>query len=575
MRKAIQIPCYRVFFCLVFGAWLAGWAPCPAEAAPRVALIIGNGGYGEAIGKLANPTHDAELVAQALAEVGFDVTTVLDADQKGMKRAISEFGKRLVAAGPEATGLFYYAGHGVQISGTNYLIPLDAKIDSEADADMEAVDAGWVLRQMEFAGNRVNVVILDACRNNPLSRGFRSATNGLARMDAPKGSFIAYSTAPGEVALDGSDGNSPYATALAKAIAGKATPIEEMFRNVRVDVMAATGENQIPWDSSSLTGAFYFREAIVPAEPGAATAAPAPAIVAETTDSATRSQMGQGLPPAGTVFRDCPDCPDMVVIPAGRFVMGAPKEDEDRHQDEAPIHKVAIGTPFALATTEVTRDQFAAFAEDTGHDMDDGDCYLADDKGGHSDDKANWLAPGFAQTGSEPAVCVSWRDAEAYAAWLSDRTGQNYRLPTEAEWEYAARAGRRGFFPWDEDSDDDACRIGNSFDKQGLTHFPAQEPSPCDDGVIFTAPVGSYQPNRFKLFDMAGNVWEWVEDCYRPNYKNAPSDGSAVISDSCAEHAARGGSWIDGQWDFRFARRYNVDGWGRENILGFRLARDL
>ena len=560
MRKAMLILC-----------WLLVCVP-GAIAAPRVALVIGNSSYGADIGPLANPIHDAELVTKALADVGFSVTTVLDADQKAMKRAISDFGKRLVEAGPEATGLFYYAGHGVQIGGTNYLIPLAAAIHSEADADMEAVDAGWVLKQMEFAGNRVNVVILDACRNNPLARGFRSATAGLARMDAPKGSFIAYSTAPGEVALDGKSGNSPYATALAKAITGQATPIEEMFRNVRVDVMAATGESQVPWDSSSLTGAFFFRDA---APPVAVAAATAPEAVDPTADGAVRGQAEPDARKAGSIFRDCPDCPEMVVIPAGRFVMGAPKEDEDRRPDEAPIHKVTIGVPFALATTEVTRDQFAIFVEDTGHDMDDGDCYLADDKGGHSDDKATWLAPGFTQTGSEPVICVSWRDAVAYAEWLGDRTGQNYRLPTEAEWEYVARAGRRSFFPWDEGSRDDACRIGNSFDKQGQTHFPAQEPSPCDDGAVFTAPVGSYQPNRFKLFDMAGNVWEWVEDCYQPNYKNAPSDGSAVISDSCAEHVVRGGGWIDGQWDFRFARRYAIDGWGRENIVGFRLARDL
>lgn len=548
--------------------------PGMAAAAPRVALVIGNGGYGDAIGRLANPTHDAELVAQSLTEVGFSVTTLLDGDQKAMKRAISDFGKKLVEAGPEATGLFYYAGHGVQIGGTNYLIPLDAKIDSEADADMEAIDADWILKQMEYAGNRVNVVILDACRNNPLTRGLRSATNGLARMDAPKGSFIAYSTAPGEVAQDGSNGNSPYAAALAKAIAGKATPIEEMFRNVRVDVMAATRESQVPWDSSSLTGAFYFREA----DPTVAAAAEAPAAAAapveEAGDGATRGQTTDGPPPAGTAFRDCPDCPDMVVIPAGRFVMGAPQEDEDRRPDEGPLHKVSIGAAFALATTEVTRDQFQAFIDDTGHEI-TGDCYLADDKEGRDDDTANWQKPGFDQSGSDPVVCVSWRDAEAYAEWMSARTGQNYRLPTEAEWEYAARAGRRSYFPWDDGSELDACKIGNNFDAAGHTHFANQEASSCDDGAVFTAPVGSYQPNRFKLFDMAGNVWEWTEDCYRPDYKDAPTDGSAAVIDSCKEHVARGGSWIDGQWDFRFARRYNVDSWGRENIIGFRLARDL
>jgi formylglycine-generating enzyme required for sulfatase activity len=552
--------------------WISLALAPAAMAAPRVALVIGNAQYEETIGALANPAHDAALIAKALTEVGFTVTTLIDADQKAMKRAISDFGQALVAAGPEATGLFYYAGHGVQIGGANYLIPLGANIRSEADAEIEGVDAGWVLKQMEFAGNRVNVVILDACRNNPLPRSLRSSGNGLARMDAPKGSFIAYSTAPGEVAQDGSNGNSPYAAALAQAITAAATPIEEMFRNVRVAVMQATAEAQVPWDSSSLTGAFYFREE----SPQAMTTAAAPATPAsEIADSATRGQAMPGQPAAGTIFRDCPECPDMAVIPAGRFVMGTPKDDEDRRPDEGPVHKVTIAAPFALMTTEVTRDQFAAFVTATGHEMEDGDCYLADGGDGKSDDSAHWLAPGFKQEGSEPVVCVSWRDAVAFAEWLSSKAGFAYRLPTEAEWEYAARAGRRGIFPWDENSTADACRIGNSLDASGHKEIPAPEPSPCDDGRAFTAPVGSYQPNLFKLFDMAGNVWEWVEDCYHSNYKEAPTDGSAVELDACPERAARGGSWIDGQWDFRFARRYSVDSWGRENILGFRLARDL
>lgn len=546
--------------------------PSAAMAAPRVALVIGNAGYDDSIGALPNPGRDADLVAKALTEVGFSVTTLIDADQKAMKRAISDFGQALVAAGPEATGLFYYAGHGVQIGGTNYLIPLAARIQNEADAEIEGVDAGWVLKQMEFAGNRVNVVILDACRNNPLPRSLRSASNGLARMDAPKGSFIAYSTAPGDVAQDGSNGNSPYAAALAQAITGAAAPIEEMFRNVRVAVMQATGDAQVPWDSSSLTGAFYFREGTEPA----AAAAPEPtAPTSQAADSATRGQTEQGPPAAGTIFRDCPDCPDMVVVPAGRFVMGAPKEDEDRRPDESPVHKVTIAAPFALMTTEVTRDQFTVFVEATGRDMSDGDCYLADDKEGRSDAAANWLRPGFEQQGSEPAICINWRDAVAYAEWLSNKAGATYRLPTEAEWEFAARAGRQGFLPWEENSAADACHIGNSFDVSGHKQYADLEASPCDDGAVHTASVGSYQPNRFKLFDMAGNVWEWVEDCYRSDYKDAPGDGSAVILDSCPDHVARGGSWIDGQWDFRFARRYSVDGWGRENIVGFRLARDL
>src|SRR3954469_19809372 len=189
-----------------------------AAAETRLALVIGNGNYGTGIGQLANPPSDARLVTKALQSAGFGVTTVIDADQKMMKRAFAEFGQALADAGKDAVGLFYYAGHGVQVDGINYLIPAGAEIHSQVDVEGEAVDANWVLKQMEFAGNRMNIIILDACRNNPLPVGKRSLENGLARMDAPTGSFIAYSTAPGAVALDGAGSNSPYSQALAAAI---------------------------------------------------------------------------------------------------------------------------------------------------------------------------------------------------------------------------------------------------------------------------------------------------------------------------------------------------------------------
>ena len=230
-----------------------------AAAEPRIALVVGNGKYDATIGSLVNPPNDANLMAERLSALGFKVTKLLNADQKALKRAISNFGQALQAAGPDAVGLFFYAGHGVQVDGANYLIPVGAAIAAEADVDLEAVSAETVLKQMEFAGARVNIVILDACRNNPLPRSMRSASRGLARMDAPTGSFIGYSTAPGNVANDGNGKNSPYTAALAAELVKPGIAIEEAFRNVRVKVMATTGAQQVPWESSSLTGAFYFK----------------------------------------------------------------------------------------------------------------------------------------------------------------------------------------------------------------------------------------------------------------------------------------------------------------------------
>jgi formylglycine-generating enzyme required for sulfatase activity len=228
-----------------------------AQAAEtRIALVIGNSDYSS--GPLPNPANDAKLVGDALTSLGFDVIARRNADQITMKRAIQEFGSRLEKAGPSAVGLFYYAGHGVQLSGRNYLIPTTARIEREGDVEIEAVSADWVIEQMRYARNRLNIVILDACRNNPFTRSMRSVDHGLATMDAPAGILIAYSTAPGAVAADGTGRNSPYSEALTQAMRDMHEPVEQVFKHVRVGVMNATAGKQVPWESSSLTGDFYF-----------------------------------------------------------------------------------------------------------------------------------------------------------------------------------------------------------------------------------------------------------------------------------------------------------------------------
>lgn len=219
----------------------------------RVALVIGNGDYDASIGPLRNPSNDAKLMARTLKRLGFAVTLAVDVDQKEMKRHIRDFGQALRNSGPEGIGLFYYAGHGLQGDGENYLLPIGAAIEAEGDVELEAISADSVLAQMQYAHNSVNLVFLDACRNNPLSRGFRSTERGLARVDAPRGSFVGYSTAPGEVSVDGAGENSPYTLALAEEMLRPGAAIEEVHRAVRLKVLAATNEQQTPWDSSSLT----------------------------------------------------------------------------------------------------------------------------------------------------------------------------------------------------------------------------------------------------------------------------------------------------------------------------------
>jgi len=219
----------------------------------RLALVIGNSAYKSS--PLKNTINDAVDMTNNLQELGFKVILKKNADQRKMEDAIRYFGKQLKDGG---VGLFYFAGHGIQVNGRNYLIPVDARIESESDVKYEAIDAGRVLGKMEDAGNRLNIVILDACRNNPLARSFRTDQIGLARMDAPTGSLIVYSTAPGEVAADGSERNGIFTKHLIRHMTTPNLPIEQVLKRVRIDVANETNERQIPWESSSLMGDFYF-----------------------------------------------------------------------------------------------------------------------------------------------------------------------------------------------------------------------------------------------------------------------------------------------------------------------------
>ena len=223
-------------------------------SAKRLALVIGNGAYTN-VSPLKNPPNDARDMATSLKSLGFEVTSGINVNQRDMKRLIREFGQRLKQGG---SGLFYYAGHGVQSKGRNYLIPIDADIQSEAEVEDTGVDVNLVLGFMDEAQNGLNIVILDACRNNPFARSFRSAGDGLAQVDAPTGTLIAYATAPGRVASDGQSQNGLYTSELLKQMRVPGVPVTEMFMRVRAEVMKQTANKQVPWEASSLVGSFYF-----------------------------------------------------------------------------------------------------------------------------------------------------------------------------------------------------------------------------------------------------------------------------------------------------------------------------
>ena len=300
--------------------------------------------------------------------------------------------------------------------------------------------------------------------------------------------------------------------------------------------------------------------------------AQAQAQAAKQSKAAKTSKTAQA-PKAGKIFRDCPTCPEMVVIPSGSFDMGSPGSEAGRAKDEGPVHRVNVAA-FALGKTEVTRGQFAAFVKKTKYSSGD-KCWTHE--GGKVEERdGDWRKPRYGQEDNYPIGCINWSDAKAYAEWLSRTTGKKYRLPTEAEWEYAARGNTSTARYWG-DKPDEACAYANAADKtaqaqiRGASSWSAHK---CTDGFAYTAPAGSFKANAFGLNDMLGNVWEWTEDSYHNSYKGAPADGSAWQGDG-AKRVLRGGSWNNGPRNVRTAVRNSYKPELRYSFYGFRLARKL
>lgn len=285
---------------------------------------------------------------------------------------------------------------------------------------------------------------------------------------------------------------------------------------------------------------------------------------------------------AGAVFRECADCPEMVVIPPGRFTMGSPPDEPGRGEDEGPRREVRIAHPFAVARFEVTRGQYEAFLRATGRAV-GGDCIT------DRVERGNWVPnaatdlrdPGYPQDEDHPVVCVSRDDALAYLAWLNSRTRGGYRLLSEAEWEYAARAGSETAYPWGGvDARASACLHMNGSDARLRAKYPETrilptgEDAGCDDGALNTAPVGRYRANGFGLHDMIGNVATWVEDCESPDYRTLPVDGRPVTG-PCERYMVRGGSWGTYFRQLRSAERFRYAPGTRDDSIGIRVGLTL
>jgi formylglycine-generating enzyme required for sulfatase activity len=494
-------------------------APTPPPAAPgekRTALVIGNCAYPQA--PLRNSINDAKAVTAALRECGFDVTLKTDCNHDAMEAAVAEFGGRIREGG--GTALFYFAGHGVQVGGHNYLVPSGEEVKTEDEVEDRCLDMDKVLNKMGKASSRVNIVILDACRNNPFAgtRGSR----GLAVVQATKGTLIAYSTAPGTVAADGSGEHSFYTESLLRHIR-KPLSIADVFMNVRRDVMEVTKEAQVPWESTSLTHPFYFvypapgtpKEEEIPKPPEGG-----------TTNSGRKPVAGPDLSGEGRKAGEVESVDlgggmkmELVWIPAGSFQMGSPSSESGGDDDEGPVHTVELDG-FWMGKYEVTQEQYQAVMGKN---------------------------PSNFKGAKNPVVAVSSDDAADFCRKATAKVaqasspasvGKTFRLPTEAEWEYACRAGsttRFCFGDSDNGLDDYAWYSGNS-GKQ-------------------THPLGEKKPNEWGLYDMHGNVWEWCGDWYAGKY-GAGAAKNPQGSSSGVGRVLRGGGWNNDPVDCRSADRY-------------------
>lgn len=285
-----------------------------------------------------------------------------------------------------------------------------------------------------------------------------------------------------------------------------------------------------------------------------------------------RSAPSVSPPVAGDVFRDCNVCPLMKVVPSGHFEQGSTADDPDAQPFELPRHAVTIPHALALGEYEVTRAQYSSFVEETQRQT-TGGCSTYDGEWSQHADR-DWTRVGFQQTASHPVACVSWEDATAYTAWLSKKTGKRYRLPSASEWEYSAGSGSGVSRPWRAQTNE-ACTAANVADESASERFPGWNVHTCNDGYVFTAPVGAFAANGFGLNDMLGNVFEWVDDCWHDTYDGAPADGSAWVDRGCKEREMRGGSWFTTPAFVRAGYRNRFEPAYRSSSVGFRVVRDM
>jgi formylglycine-generating enzyme required for sulfatase activity len=558
-------------WCLVlFGVlyWVS-----PRAAAERVALVIGNADYKDA--PLRNPVHDAHDVAQALRALGFEVLEATNINRRKMIETVTAFGTRLQHA---QVSLFYYSGHGVQYQGSNYLIPLQTVIRTPTELEHEAMDVRRVLGHMQQGTTQLNIVILDACRDNPFRNliGFRSyGEHGLARLPGVRSALIAYATQPDNTAADGTGRNGTYTKHLLRYLKQPGLTLPDLFSEVGRGVLQETNGQQEPWVSFSPLPRFC----LAGCEPSAPAMSPPQVMMTPKPPSpgspGTEVAVGS-YPPApearlAPTFRNSIGM-EFVLIPAGEFRRGSDDNDTDLSSAK-PVHKVRISRPFYVGKYEVTQAEWQRIMGNNPN-KERGSPY----KEGHSQP---W---GF--VGDRlPVTYVSWHDVQHFIQRLNTREGgPHYRLPTEAEWEWAARGSDGRRYPWGNQFDgtrlngaDREWHFGTCVSRTGdCMDNASKRPS---DGYGGLAPVGSFEGGKspFGVYDMVGNVMEWVQDVHGPYPRATVVDptGPPPVDPAGKSRVVRGYAFFhdDPVW-CQSAKRFGDSPQTTRHYTGFRLLKE-
>ncbi len=589
------------WLCLAALSVLLASSAWSQQGTGRLALVIGNASYPNPTTPLSTTIADTRDLSDELRRNRFEVDLKTNLSKADMQSTIDAFAAKIT---PGATALFFFSGYGIQVDKQSYLIPVNADPWTATEVRKDGISVDSVVNDFHRRGAKVKIVLIDAARRNPFERRFRSSPDGLAALNAPENTVAMYSAVPGKLVPDRAGTNNAFVSQLinqmrvSNSAAGGGVTAEDMFNHLKPMIYRAANNEQVPWVTSSLIEDFYFgtpgtgqsaeRPAAREPERPAAREPERPAArepervterepererVAERPverppeprrDNTPLSYQSEMALVEKDRFRECATCPEMVVVPSGEYTMGSPDDETDRSSAEGPQHRVKIPARFAVGRLKVTRDEYETFLNETSYSAGD-KCFTLE--GGRAEERAgrSFRNPGFEQDGKHPVVCINWDDANAYVAWLSKKTGKLYRLLSESEWEYVARAGTKTPFWWGSSISTEQANYDGSAYGGGEKGQYRQK----------TVPADMFEPNAWGLYQVHGNAFEWLEDCWNETYQYAPSDDWVRLAGNCSRRVRRGGAWNVPAKMLRSAYREQRPAATRGSNVGLRVARTL